>query len=626
MQATVPTPTNNPFSRNLGYFLAAPITTLVIGVVVMAFVVAGYQSRHNGRIYTGISVEGIDLSELEKAEAEAALTAAFADANAQQITFTDPDTNQTWTKTPAELGMRIDPTATTEAAYNIGRAGNPFTQMQEMVQSWYYGRSVAPVLVLDEGQLVKSLDGLAAELYQAPVNAQVRLNGETAVYTPSQNGRSLDTADLRERLLQPITALQPAQIELLVHDITPIINDPADTSANIQYTIGSPITFYLAEPLDEFDLSPITLSASQLANWLRVEVVETTDGQYAHQSLIDEVALRQWLEPYAAKLYREPVNARFYFDDNTRELVLVAPHVNGRSLDIDATINQLKTQINTPNRSVPFIVNEIVPTVNENATAAELGITELITETTTWFYGSSDARKHNIARSAANFFGIVIAPGEEFSFNKYLGSISEGDGYAQGFIIINGQTIEGIGGGVCQVSTTIYQTAFLSGFPITERWQHGYMLGYYNDGEGPGMDATVFSPLVDLKFINNTPYHLLIENYFSEENQALTFKFYSTSMGRRVEKEVFPWENVTEIPSSDQDRWTYNENLAPGTVEQIDWATEGADVYVQRLVYNADGDLIEDRTFVSNYLPVPNSFQYGPGVEPYDYSLVPDDN
>ncbi|MCA9920889.1 MAG: hypothetical protein KC421_00885, partial [Anaerolineales bacterium] len=120
--------------------------------------------------------------------------------------------------------------------------------------------------------------------------------------------------------------------------------------------------------------------------------------------------------------------------------------------------------------------------------------------------------------------------------------------------------------------------------------------------------------------------HLLIENYYNQEFEALTFKFYSTSLGRRVEKEVLPWENVTDIPGPDQDRWDYNENLEPGTVEQIDWATEGADVTVHRLVYNADGDVIEERTFTSHYLPVPNVFQYGPGVEPYDYSLVPDDH
>jgi vancomycin resistance protein YoaR len=99
----------------------------------------------------------------------------------------------------------------------------------------------------------------------------------------------------------------------------------------------------------------------------------------------------------------------------------------------------------------------------------------------------------------------VIAPGEEFSFNRYLGTISETDGYEVGLIIFGGRTIEGVGGGICQVSTTMFQTAFYAGFPVTERWEHGYMVGYYGDGEGQGMDATVYSPIVDLKFINNTP-------------------------------------------------------------------------------------------------------------------------
>jgi vancomycin resistance protein YoaR len=213
-----------------------------------------------------------------------------------------------------------------------------------------------------------------------------------------------------------------------------------------------------------------------------------------------------------------------------------------------------------------------------------------------------------------------VAPGEEFSFNKYLGSISEADGYEQGLIIIGGRTIKGIGGGVCQVSTTLYQTAFWAGFPIEERYPHGYMLGYYNDGEGPGMDATVFSPVVDLKFINNTPYHLLIENYYSEENQALTFKFYSTSLGRQVFKEELPWENV--VPAPTDDVWEYDPDLPEGEAIQIDWATDGADVTIHRTVLNANGDVLIDRDIVSNYIPYPNVYHYGPGVEPFDYSAI----
>ncbi|MFN2136150.1 MAG: VanW family protein, partial [Candidatus Promineifilaceae bacterium] len=395
-------------------------------------------------------------------------------------------------------------------------------------------------------------------------------------------------------------------------------------AAEVQQILSGPVTFYLAEPLDELDLQPVMLPRETLASWLRVDAHQEADGSYRHEVIVDENAVRHWLRTYADQLYREPVNARFYFDDATRELVLVSPHVNGRSFNLDATVQQFLEQVRTTNRAVPFAVNETVPVVNSDSTAAELGITELITETTTWFYGSTDARKHNIARSAANFFGVVVAPGEEFSFNKYLGSVSEADGFEEGFIIVGGRTIEGIGGGVCQVSTTLYQSAFLAGFPITERWEHGYMLHYYDDGEGPGMDATVFSPIVDMKFINNTPHHLLIENYYNEEFEALTFKLYSTSMGRTVEKSEPVFSDIKPAPS--EDVWEYDPDLPEGTAVQIDAAVEGARVAVDRIVRNADGEILIDETVVSNYIPYPNVYNYGPGVEPYDYSIFEENN
>ncbi len=631
MHATAPQPivNNGRSRRNLVFFLAPPLAAFLLLFVALAIVLVSYQSQHSGRIFTGVSVMGVDLSQMEPDEAEATLRQRFNYADSEQIVFVDPETQQEFAKTPNELGLNFDAAQTVQSAYDLGRSGGPFRQAREMFSSWYYGRSLPPVLVLDESQLDSSLAQLAAEINRPPVNAAFNYSGNDTSYAVGQPGRFVDVADVRNRVIMPLTSFRPARVELLVHTIAPPVYDSGGAAAEIQQVLGSPITFYLEEPLDEQDLMPVSLNNRDLAAWVRVEVSEAADGGRTHNIFVDENALRHWLRQFEAQIYREPVNARFYFDDGTEELVLVAPHVNGRELDIDATIEQFKAQVNTPNRSVPFMVRDIVPLANSNATAEELGITELITETTTWFSGSSDARKHNIATAAANFYGIVIAPYEEFSFNEYLGSITEADGYTEGLIIVGGQTIPGVGGGVCQVSTTLYQTAFFAGFPITERLPHGYMLGYYRDGAGHGMDATVYNDgeiNVDMKFINNTPHHLLIENYFSEENQALTFKFNSTSMGRTVVKEDPVFANITEIPGSEEDRWEFVESVEPGTVEQIDWATEGADVSIRRVVYNADGVVIEERIFVSNYIPVPNVFHYGPDVEPYSYDLVPEDD
>lgn len=627
MQATPPHPNFNGFrnvSRKLSYFLVVPLTAFVLFTLTSSVVMATYQSRHDGRVYTGINVWGVDLSGMRPEEARAALAGIFPYTEEEAIQFTDPTQGGQWVKSPAELGLSLDLERTVDEALNIGRAGGLAERFREMFTSWYYGYSLAPVLVVDEGKLDHALTQLASELEKSAVSAELHLEEDVVAYTPGQPGRSLDVADLRQRLLAALTEFRRADIELLVHDTLPAIHDSEAIADQIKQMTGSPIFFYLQEPLDDLDLRRVELGGEELGRWLRAQVVTGPDGRLHHEVFLDENAARQWLSQLAEDIYREPVNARFYFNDSTRELVLVAPHVNGRELDVEATLARFMEQVKTPDRSVPFVVQEIVPTVHSGANAADLGITELVSEKTTWFRGSTDARKHNIARAAANFYGIVIAPDEEFSFNRYLGSISEADGYEEGLIIVGGRTIKGIGGGVCQVSTTMFQTAFWSGFPIIERWEHGYMLGYYNDGEGPGMDATVYSPIVDLRFINNTPYHLLIENYYDEENEALTFKFYSTSMGRTIEKVGPVFENI--VPAPTEDIWELDEELELGTVTQIDWATEGADVTVQRIVYNANGDEIINELFTSHYIPYANVYHYGPGVNAPDYSLVPPDH
>lgn len=622
MQAALPLNIKQA-GRNLSYFLLVPLTTFVLITVILAVVVSNYETAHNGRIYTGVSVWGIDLSQKTPAEAEALLAAAFPYPQEEAIAFIDPATGETWHKAPAEMGLTFSVAETVQAAMDVGRGGRPGQRLFDLFTSWYYGRTLAPVIVFDEGQLDAALLAVAAAIDQPARNATFDLSGSTAQYAPGQLGRRLDLVYLRQQLVAPIMDFRQAQVELLIHEIEPALIDDTAVASQIQQMTSNPITFYLAAPLDEEDLRSVELPVAELTRWLRVNMTPRADGSMQHDILVDENAARAWLAQYAGALYRDPVRARFYFDDDTRELILVAPHVNGRELDLEATLDQLLAQLGSSNRRIPFVVNEIVPTVSSSATAADLGITELITQSTTWFYGSSDARKHNIARSAVNFFGIVVAPYEEFSFNKYLGSISESDGYEEGLIIVGGLTIKGIGGGICQVSTTLYQTAFLGGFPIVERWEHGYWLDYYNDGQGPGMDATVYSPIVDMRFLNNTPYHLLIENYYDTENEALTFKFYSTSMGRTVVKTGPEFFNMTETPAPSEDRWVFDPDLEPGTVLQVDWATPGVDVLVRRTVYNANGEIIIDESVYSNYIPYPNTYHYGLGVQPYDYSLTP---
>jgi vancomycin resistance protein YoaR len=620
-------PASNPIrqlARNLGWFMVAPVTAVTIVTILLALTLSGYRQQHVDRIYTGVMLWGIDLGTLTPVEAEQELEAAFPYPQEASIVLLDAKTNREWVFSPAELGLTFDTTQTVDQAYQIGREGQGvFGTLREQFDTWYYGRQIAPVVVFDESKLEQAIQSIAAEINRPPADAALDFSGTAVSYLSAQVGRSLDTADTRRRLLSPITNLREVRLQLLIHETQPQIHDTSQAAEQIEQIMSGPLTLYLQEPLENVDLERIVIPEETIVEWIRIQQITAESGRTETQVFLDENAIRTWLEPYNATLRRNPVNARYYFDDFTRELVLVEPHVNGRALDIDATVEAISRQAVLPNRSLALIFQDVVPVVHAGATAADLGITELVSESTTWFFGSTDERKHNISRSASNFYGIVIAPGQEFSFNHFLGEISEEQGYETGLIIVGGRTIEGVGGGVCQVSTTIFQAAFWAGFPIVERWAHGYQVPYYNDGEGTGMDATVYSPVVDFRFINDTPYYLLIENYYNEANSSLTFKMYSTSLGREVIKEGPFIENV--VPPR-PDLWEYNEELEPGETEQVDWAVEGADVTVGRTVRNSFGDLLRQDTFISHYIPWQNIYEYGPDVElPQETESTPQD-
>jgi len=167
------------------------------------------------------------------------------------------------------------------------------------------------------------------------------------------------------------------------------------------------------------------------------------------------------------------------------------------------------------------------------------------------------------------------------------------------------------------VSTTLFRTVFFGGYPIVERYPHAYRVGYYEqtvngqDDYMAGLDATVFVPLVDFKFMNDTSYWLLMETYLNPTARSLTWKFYSTSDGREVEWNTSGPVNVIEPP---EPKFEENPELAQGEIKQVDWAAEGADVTVTRTV-TRDGVILYDDVITTHYQPWQDVYQYGPGTE-----------
>jgi vancomycin resistance protein YoaR len=265
-------------------------------------------------------------------------------------------------------------------------------------------------------------------------------------------------------------------------------------------------------------------------------------------------------------------------------------------------------------RHVPLQVKVVPPRYPDTATAEELGIVDLVTEGESYFIGSPSGRDHNIRLAATRFDGLVIPPGETFSFNHYLGEVTAEAGYDESYITAGEQLEMGIGGGICQVSTTAFRAAFWGGYPITERWYHGQRVGYYElRGGGVGMDATVYSPHVDLKFVNDRGAPLLIETEVGEGTHRLVFRFYSTDDGRRVDKED---PVITDEAEPGPPIYELDEDLAPGTVIRWQSEVDGLTATIERWVHDDSGEVLHHDTFVSKYEPRRAAYHYGPGYEP----------
>lgn len=589
----------------------------ITGVVLLFFVLltafAGYQWMYQDKIYPGVStIYGVNVAGMTKDEVRAALQERFT--YDQDASFVFHFNDQSWEMTASELGVGFDIDATVNQAYNIGREHGIIRNMWDQFNTWRNGSSVVPVITYNQSEAEAQLGAVARSYINQPViDATITIQNGAAVTTPSQVGRSVDVPATLDLLESEITRLSTrSEFNLVVNETAPTVWETNTIAEQINIALDPRgVTFYV-DTATGLDIGPWTATPQSIENMLRIERVDNEDGTARYDINITDEQVRSFLERIAPELRKEPLNARFIFNDSTERLEVLEPSETGRELNIEATVPEFRNAVfSTGDRTVPISFIEVPAAVNELATAQELGITELIQSGTTYFVGSTIARRTNLTVAASKFHGLVIPPNSEFSFNEWLGDVSLDEGYEQALIIYGNQTITGVGGGVCQVSTTAFQTAFYAGFPILERYPHGYRVGYYETGEGPGMDATVYEPVVDFRFMNDTPYHLLIETYANPGNSTLTFRFYSTDTGRTVTKDGPYIRNVRPAPAA---IYRATPGLSPGQAIQVDYAVSGSDVYVYRTVRDAEGEIIvEDEEFVSHYIPWPAQFQVAPG-------------
>ena len=581
------------------------LLSILLWLVALALVasVAACQSHYAERIYPGVWVYDVNLSNLTRAEAEAAVAAAEIPLPAAPVAVRYD--GETWIVRPDDLGVALDVEASVARAYEVGRGGSPQQDLREQALTFFYGRFLQPVFTLhDEGLLAYAVARMAQEVNQPTREATLQVQGLQVLATAGESGRQVDQAATLAALEERIRTGGGGEVALVVRITQPALADVSEAAALAQRIIGSPLTLAY-EDEQEGKLS-FAIDQATLSDWLKIGMETGSSGQPRLTATLDEAGTRAWAGEVAAQLARPARNARLDFDPADGTLTPIVPSVWGRELDVEETVQRIVAQAVSEDRTAALPLLLIKPAVAMED-APQMGIVELVAEATTRFKGSSAARVHNIAQAASQFHGVVIPPGGVFSFNEHLGEVAAETGYEESLIIWGDRTQMGYGGGVCQVSTTAFRAALLGGFPIVERYAHGYMVSWYGE---PGMDATVYAPQVDLRFRNDSDHYLLIETETDTQAGTLTFRFYGTDTGRAVEIVASPPENVTDPPPP---VYTEDPDLPKGTIKQVDWAVKGMDVTVQRIVRQENEVLWED-TFISRYRPWAAKYRYGPGT------------
>ncbi|MCX8068338.1 MAG: VanW family protein [Anaerolineae bacterium] len=560
-----------------------------------------YEAWCADRIYPGVHVWGVSVGGLRPQEAARRLEAALP---LPTVTFVGP--GQSWTPPPADIGLRLEAQATAQAAFRVGRGpgDGPLTHLLLLVR----GHSISPILTWDEGTARLYLQTLAKLTDIPPIEASLTLEGTQVRTTTARPGRALDVESALQALRRAVQSPTGGTVNLLVRDVYPQILDAEAARIQAEALLSRPFLFLLPNPR-EGDPGPWSLSPEELA----AMVVAVPQGNRLAISL-DREKLRAYLETLAPSLAIEPVNARFHFDEQTGNLVPIAPSTPGRALDVEASIQNILAAVQAGYSSAPLVLRAVPPRYTESSTAAELGIRDLVAVGESYFIGSPSGRDHNIRLAARKFDGLVIGPGEVFSFNAHLGEVSKEAGYDEAYVTLGEQLAIEVGGGICQVSTTVFRAALKGGYPILERWAHYHRVGYYElRGHGPGLDATVYAPLVDFKFRNDRPTALLMETEIEETTHRLIFRFYSTDDGRRV---ILQGPTVTDITEPGPPIYQLDPKLPPGTVMEWQTAQKGLTATVERWVYDAAGNLLYHDRFVSKYAPRRAAYRYGPGYEP----------
>lgn len=501
-----------------------------------------------GKIAYGLEVAGSEIGGMKMGQIENILTEKFSQWENGEIVFVYE--NRKFSAKPADLGIVLDLKKTVDSAYNFGREKNIFLGLFRQIKIIlpFTNKNMPPVFYFNEEKFSRFAGEKFASLENPARNASLLYNFQSRDWeiTPAKEGTIFDRQKIKADLENKIAFLDFEPIALaLVGDYPEVLENETDLAKQKANSLLDNAPYSLI-----FNSNSWQIDRATLLDWLKFIPVEENNNPPSPPPLakggikggsnkilgivLNQEKIKDVLTEIAPSINQEPANAQLSFQDN--KVVAFALSQEGIKLDIDKSAEKIEKEIleKTENewqagiKSIDLVAERTPPQItNENI--AKLGLTSLLGSGVSNFAGSPKNRTHNIKVGTTKISGILLKPGEEFSFARHIGEIGAQQGYLPELVIKKNKTIPEYGGGICQVSTTIFRAAVNSGLKIIERYPHAFPVKYYNP---QGFDATVYPPKPDLKFINDTANNLLIQG--KVEGTKLTFEFYGTPDSREI--------------------------------------------------------------------------------------------
>jgi vancomycin resistance protein YoaR len=583
-----------------------PVLAGLLALVLVAGLLAVHELAAAGQVRRGVRVGGVDLSGLGRAAATERLTAAARDLQAAPLTLQAGAASQRLRRSRA--GVELDVEATVAAALAVGRGG-PLDL--DRFRGWFRAIDVpwkARVVAERLDRQLAALDGKIGSEVREPTlriggqelslgakggTGTTGAGGAVAVeVVPGLPGQAIDRAGAEAALLAAAAAPAGTAVQLPIGERPPSVTPEAARAAadRAAALLGAPVEVTAGDgsaSLRPADLAPL-VRAQAAAGDLRVR--------------LDPAALDRLLRQKAPFAYTEPTDARF---QPTGSSVRILPAVAGLEViprkAAAAVLKAGGAGAGDRSAALPTATSQPELTTKE---AKALGVKEVMSTFTTTFNAGDAPRVHNIGLIAAAVHGSLVRPGQVFSMNAATGQRTAAKGYRTAHVIQNGEIVDGLGGGVCQAGTTMFNAAFFAGLPVVERRNHSLHISHYPMGR----DATLDWPYTDLKFRNDSPYGIYITSRATPS--ALTFTFWSTSRGYKVTASTSEARNFRAPPT----RYKDDPTLAKGEEVVEESGSRGFDVTVSRTVTKG-GEVVRRDSFASNYSPWVRVVRRGTGPE-----------